>query len=67
MFYLIKEETTVFALDTDSTAENKWFYECSSKEYVKDFCKLKTKEIEGTYDVNRMSKTYIYNELSKLN
>lgn len=67
MIYLIQEETTLFTLGITTRTEMKGYYECDSEEEVKEFCKNKTKEIKGTYNKDRMDKTYFYKELSKLN
>lgn len=67
MIYLIQEKTTLFTLGTTIRNEIKGYYECDNEEEVKEFCKKKTKEIKGTYNNDKIEKTYFYEELSKLN
>ncbi|MBW6408997.1 hypothetical protein [Clostridium weizhouense] len=67
MIYLIQEETTLFTFGTTIRTKISGYYECDNEEDVKEFCENKTKEIKGTYNEDRMCKTYIYKELSKLN
>lgn len=67
MIYLIKEETTTYMMGTSTRTEIKGYYECDNEEEVKEFCKNKTKEIKGTYNEDRMDKTFYYKKLNKLN
>lgn len=67
MIYLIKEETTAYMMGTSTRTEIKGYYECDNEEEVKEFCKNKTKEIKGTYNEDRMDKTFYYKKLNKLN
>lgn len=66
MIYLIQEETTAFTLGITTRKEIKGYYECDTEEEVNKFCKNKTKELKGTYDKDRLDKTYSYKQLSKL-
>lgn len=67
MIYLIQEERTVFMMGVTTKLKVKGYYQCDNEKEVKEFCSDKTKEIKGSYDEDRMCKTYIYKELSKLN
>ena len=66
MIYLIIEETTVYMMEVSTRQDIKGYYKCSSKEDVEEFCKVKTKELKGTYDDKKMDKVIIYKELNKL-
>lgn len=66
MIYLIKEETTVFMMGRDTRTIIKGYYNCDNENDVENFCKKKTEEFKGTYDEDRMDKTFYYELLNEL-
>lgn len=67
MVYLIKEEITTFTMGVHTKTIILGYIESDNEEEVKLFCKNKTLEIKGSYDSDRIDKTYIYEKISKLN
>lgn len=66
MIYLISEETTVYTNGVNVKSKVLGYHECNTIDEVKEFCNNKTKELQGTYDSNKMDKTIIYEKLEKI-